>query len=241
MERTGQSPQAATNTLRRLVDVGLLDRVARGRYVIRPLGLLATSSAREDPTLLAAAIFGKEPHRVAYKSALDYWSLLTRPSHELQVAACRRVRRALKDSELRVIAEPQETIGMGTIRADSGARVSDRERALLESAARLDLVDGIETVAEALVMSGDPRPETIQGYAERLSLGSALRRLGSLAHVLGFTDLASVLRPSTPPSGDIDLDPGHRRAGFKDVHFRDTARGVRWLIDPEELEVVAGS
>lgn len=239
MDRTGQSPQAATNTLRRLTEAGLLDRVSRGRYAIRPLGLLRTSAAVEDPTLIAAAVFGKTPHRVAFKSALDHWNLLTRPSHVLQVASPKRVRRTLASGELRVIEEPLATVRIGATRADSGAWVSNRERALIESAARLDLLRGIEVLAEALAMSKGVRPQVIREYSIQLSLGPALRRLGSLAHVLDLPELASTLRPDPPPSRDIDIDPGLRHEGFDTVHFRDASRGVRWLIAPEEVAAVA--
>jgi predicted transcriptional regulator of viral defense system len=85
-ERLGLSPQAASNLLTRWRDAGLLDRVAPGHYAIRQLGLLGTRAVSEDIALAVGAFFADEPHRIAYRSALDYHGLLTRPARAIQVA-----------------------------------------------------------------------------------------------------------------------------------------------------------
>ena len=51
------SPQAASNLLTRLVRRGLVDRVARGRYAMRPFGALGTRAAAEDIALAVGAVF----------------------------------------------------------------------------------------------------------------------------------------------------------------------------------------
>ncbi len=66
-ERGELTPQAASNLLTRLVDRGLLDRVARGHFVMRPFGALGTRAAAEDITLAVGAVFGRRlQHRIAF-------------------------------------------------------------------------------------------------------------------------------------------------------------------------------
>jgi len=72
--------------LSRLVAPGLVDRLARGRYAIRPIGALGTRAASEDVALAVAATFDRQPHRIAYRSALDHHGLIDHPSREIIVA-----------------------------------------------------------------------------------------------------------------------------------------------------------
>ena len=60
-ERLGISEQSTSNLMKRLVDAGLLDRVARGAYAPRPLGELGTRAASHDIALAVAAAFAAEP------------------------------------------------------------------------------------------------------------------------------------------------------------------------------------
>src|SRR5712691_671254 len=87
VEELGQlSPQAASNLLTRLVDRGLVDRVARGRYALRPFGALGTRAAAEDIALAVGAGFAGKAHRIAYRSALDWHGLLDHPARQIVVA-----------------------------------------------------------------------------------------------------------------------------------------------------------
>src|SRR4029450_6332918 len=78
--RTGRSPTATANLLKRLASKGLIDRVRRGRYVIRRLGVLGTPAPSEDIAIAVAAVFGGRPHRIAYRSSLDEHDLISHPS-----------------------------------------------------------------------------------------------------------------------------------------------------------------
>lgn len=46
--RLDRSPQATSNLLSRWLEAGLADRVARGTYVLRPLGRLHTRAVSEE-------------------------------------------------------------------------------------------------------------------------------------------------------------------------------------------------
>ena len=233
--RLGRSPAATGNLLARLVRDGLLDRVRRGRYAIRQLGALGTTAAAENVLLSAAAGFGDVRHRVAYRTALDQLDLLAHPSRSIQVALCKATRsETLSGRRLVVVQEPETAIGVGA-RQQDGAFISDTERALLDAAARPELVGGIAVLAEALgaASSKDVDPTKLVNYARMLAWGPALRRIGSLADTLHVEGLAGRLAPLSKPVSDIDLEPGHETSFYRDAKW-----WVRWSHSPSELENV---
>ena len=63
--RAGRSPTATANLLRRMIEQGLIDRVRRGHYAIRQLGVLGTAAAAEDIALAVGAAFAGLEHRIA--------------------------------------------------------------------------------------------------------------------------------------------------------------------------------
>jgi len=147
----GISPSAASNLLARWRRAGLVDQVARGRYAIRQIGLLGTRASSEDVALAVAALVDGRAHRIAYQSALDFHGLLTRPVRTVQIASPHRLASALVSGRpLAVVFERPDTVELGTEPAGFGALVSDLERALLDAAARPDLVGGYFPLAEAL-------------------------------------------------------------------------------------------
>jgi predicted transcriptional regulator of viral defense system len=206
-ERLAISPQAASNLLSRLVRDGYLDRVAPGAYAPRPLGMLGTRAASQDPALAVAAAFGAEPHRIAYRSALDHHGLLSHPVRTLQVAFPRRVKvREVSGRRLQAIFEPHDTIDLAAVDTGRGARVSSVERALLECAHRSGLAGGWTTLAAA-VGDGSWDPDRLVALANRLGLAAALRRIGSLAERHGQTDRAAALPLPDAEARTVDLDP----------------------------------
>lgn len=231
--RTGQSTQAVVNMLGRLVEAGLLDRVARGRYVVRPIGLLSTSAAAEDIALPVGAVFAGKPHRIAYRSALDYQGLLVHPARAIQVASPARVKISeLSGRPFRVILEKEETIGVGATQTGD-AWVSNVERALIDAASRPDLVGGASVIAEALLMTS-PDPEQLMAYGQELRANAAMRRIGSIVDQLQIKGLSGTLRPIAPPTSDVDLDTSVRRHPRRSV-WRDRRWFVRWPISVGEL------
>ena len=217
-EELGLSPRAASNLLARWRRAGLVDRVARGRYAIRQIGLLGTRASSEDISLAVAALVEGRQHRIAYHSALDFHGLLTRPVRTVQIASPHRFASAtISGRPLRVIFERQGTVSLGTESAGHGIAVSTLERALLDAASRPDLVGGYFPLAEALAGSSPDPPQLLE-LAARLNAGPGLRRIGSLADRLELGDLAGRLRPLSPPEWDLDLDPGLK--GTNDA-FRD--------------------
>lgn len=228
------SPQSASNMLTRLQRAGLVDRVARGHYAIRQLGLLGTRAATEDPALAVGALLAQEPHRIAYRSALDHHGLLTHPARTIQVACPRHVAvERLSGRPLRIVRERLDKIRVGMQPAGHGACISGLERALVDAAARPDLVGGYETVAAALFQSDGPVAGSIVEIARQLGAAPALRRLGSLADRLALPGLAGELTPLRPPTSDIDMEPGLEPLDGEG--FRDKTWQVRWPTSPDRL------
>jgi predicted transcriptional regulator of viral defense system len=231
-EELGLSPSAASNLLTRWYRAGLVDRVARGRYAIRQIGLLGTRASSEDVALAVAALVGGQAHRIAYHSALDFHGLLTRPVRTVQIASPHRFASAvISGRPLEVVFERVDTVGLGTEPAGYGAVASNLERALLDAAARPDLVGGYFPLAEALAASS-PDATRLRDLAEQLGASPALRRIGSLVDRLELAGLAGKLEPLMPPDWDLDLDPGLR--GSSGV-FRDSAWHIRWPVDPRAV------
>lgn len=232
--RTGRSPTSTSNLLRRLMRDGLVERVRRGRYAIRHLGALGTAVASEDVLLAVAAGFPLTAHRVAYRSALDHLELLVHPTRAIQVALSKPTRsETLSNRPLTTVLEPEEALSIGAVR-HGGACVSDLERALLDAAARPDLVGGIAILAEALSAAASRiDPDRLKAYAERLHWGAALRRIGSIGDRLALQGLVGRLTPLATPTSDIDLEP---RGG--DSTWRDSKWRVRWDQTPEQLSHV---
>ena len=232
VRRARRSPSATANLLRRMAAAGLIDRVRRGHYVVRQLGLLGTRAAAEDVATAVAAAFSGRPHRIAYRTALDELDLIAHPSRTIQVATTGRMRvRNLSGRPLRTIAEQRTAIAVGSVRRGS-SWISGLERALLDAAARPRLVGGAGVLAEAVASAGSRvDPARLVHYVAQLGWEAALRRIGSVSDALGIDGLAGRLEARRPPSADLDLEPGMDGASV----WRDSRWRVRWAQSRDEL------
>lgn len=235
--RLGKSKTATANLLKRMEKAGLIDRVRRGHYVVRQLGVLGTPAAAENIALSVGAALKGVPHRIAYRSALYEHDLVTHPLRSVQVAAERRVRtKTLSGRPLRVVIESPETLDVGRVPWGS-SYVSDHHRAVLDAAQRPRLVGGLEVLAEALgAAAHELHAETLMDYADRLGWAAALRRLGSLADALALAPLEGALQPLKPITADLDLEPGSDEPAV----WRDSRWRVRWPRTVDELRAVIG-
>lgn len=230
--RVGRSPSATANLLRRMVDAGLIDRVRRGSYVVRQIGVLGTRAAAEDVAVAVAAAFSGHAHRMAYRTALDELDLIAHPVRTIYVATTKRMRvKSLSGRPLRTVAEPERAIRVGAV-ARGPSWVSSVERAFLDAGARPELVGGVAVLAEAIISAGnDIVAERLTDLARRLGWGAALRRVGSISDALEVEGLFGRLQPLQPPVADLDLEPGLDTACV----WRDRRWRVRWALTPDEL------
>ncbi len=226
----GTSPQATSNLLARWTNMGLVDRLAVGRYAIRQIGALGTAAVWDDLGSAVAAVFAGHPHRIGFLTALDHHGLLVRPARAVQVASPYRPReKALTGRPLRVIREDQKTVLIGT-EPLGPSRIATVSRALLDAASRPLLVGGASRVAEALA-AADP-VVGLRDLAREINADPAYRRIGSLATTLSLP-VALGLEPPTWRSL-IELDRNARgENGWVDKRW-----GVAWPYPASELEAV---
>lgn len=234
--RLAKSPSATANLLRRMVNLGLVDRVRRGHYVIRQIGVLGTRAAAEDVTIAVAAAFSGNVYRMAYRTALDELDLIVHPARTIYIATVKRMRvKDLSGRPLRTISEPEAAIRIGATPRGS-SWISQLERALLDAAARPELVGGAGVLAEAIVSAGhDVDVQQLTNLARQLGWATALRRIGSISDALEIEGLAGKLDPLQAFSSDVDLEPGLDKARI----WRDPRWRVRWPMTPDDLANVA--
>jgi predicted transcriptional regulator of viral defense system len=227
MRTGGMSKQAANDLLARLVRSGLLEHVSRGKYVIRPPGVLGVPVAAEDVGVAVAALFEGSPHRLAYRSAFDHFGLVTRPVRTVQVASTARIRQAtISDRPLQVVLESEKTVLIGAVPLNHGSHVSGIERALLDGASRPKLVGGVDGLVEAIVLAPTIKPNRLLALSRQLGAHASLRRLGSVLDQMGRTQLAAALyRPGTRRT--IRLQP----EGGTEAQFLDDKWRVVWNVD----------
>jgi predicted transcriptional regulator of viral defense system len=234
VEALGASPTSTANALHRLTESGLIDRVTRGHYSVRPLGSLGTSTVTDNLALAIGAALAGLAHRIAYRSALSELGLLTHPVRTVFVACTRQVRfSTISRWPLRVVIERLQTIHLSADRVEHSWR-STLDRALLECAMRVDLAGGVGVLAEALATgSREANPDHIRQLA--IAFGprgfAAERRLASLAKAL---ELPLTLNPRPRAyHRRIRLDPRDEQTVWIDEAF-----SVAWNIPVDELRAV---
>ena len=233
----GVSTPATANALRQLAAKGLVDRLTRGHYAIRPLGSLGTSAATESLSLAVGAAFEGKDHRIAYLSALSELGLVSHPVRAVFVACTQQVRfTTVSKRPLRSIVEKPETIHLEAEAVGRSWR-SNLERALFESALRVDLTGGVERLAEALASgSRDADPKRITRLAKAFGARgrAAERRLASLAHALNLPlSLDPVVGKRQPV---IRLDTRDDQVEWTDARYR-----VAWNTTIDELQAIVGN
>lgn len=226
-ERFGGSPSNAANALQRAIRDGLVERVAHGKYAIRELGRLATSSSTEDILVALSPLLRGLDHRIAYVTALEWHSLLLYPQPTIQVALASPTRTAqVSGRSLRQIIEISPFLSVGAKEAAHGCFVSDLPRTLLDAARRPDLIGGVDILVEALRLAGPVDVEMIVDHADRLHSAAALRRLGSVAGAADRADVvASIQSTTTIPVTPLPVDPS---STDHDVVWIDPVWNVAW-------------
>lgn len=228
-------PSGATaNVLRRMLDAGLVDRVKRGHYVIRALGVLGTPAAAESTELAVGAAFRHRFHRMGYCSGIYEHDLTTQPILSIHVAAAASIRaKSLWVQPLHVVLEPEHIIGIGAEKLGE-SWVSDLERTLLDCAHRPNLIGGARMLLEAVATAALMRQvdaDKLMRYAHELNWASAIRRIGSLADTLELDALSNALKPIRPIRGDLELEPGCEDP----IELRDPRWHVRWRCSIDEF------
>ncbi len=229
----GTSPQATSNLLTRWTRLGLVDRLAVGRYAVRQIGALGTAAVWDDLGSAVAAVFVGRPHRIGFLTALDHHGLLVRPVRSIQVASPYRPReKSLTGRTLRVIRESETTVLVGT-EPLGPSRIATIPRALLDAASRPGVVGGVSRVAEALAAVDNVAG--LEDLASEIHAESAYRRIGSVATTLSLPAGRGLETPLWRSL--IELDRNARGGdGWVDKKW-----GVAWPYAASELEAVVSA
>ena len=178
----------AVNVLNRLVRKGWLQRLERGVYMVIPLEAGPERTWSESALVIAPHLI--QPAAVAYWSALHYWNMTEQVPHTVFVQSTRRKRpvevlgmrfRFVTVSQARFFGVARRTLDGKTI------YVTDREKTLLDAAARPDLSGGIEQLAQALRAAWtDLDWARLDDYLARWGGGVVVKRLGYLVEALSL-------------------------------------------------------
>ena len=197
-----------------------------------PPRLPADSDAARD--LVKAVTFALEgiPHRIAYRSALDYLGLLSPPARTVHVATAGSVGFALLGRRpLRTILENETDLAVGADPVDR-TFVSDPERAILDAASRPDLIGHATALAVAIAAVAPSLDiDRMVDYASRLPVDAGVRRIGSIAGQLGFSRITKELLPPPELGASVVLDP---KGPMKTVWY-DERLGVHWNRHRDEF------
>ncbi|MFO7632398.1 MAG: type IV toxin-antitoxin system AbiEi family antitoxin domain-containing protein [Caldilinea sp.] len=174
------------NTLSRLVKKGWLQRLQRGLYLIIPLEAGPERLWSESGLVIAGRLV--QPSAVAYWSALHYWGMTEQVPQVVFVQTTQR-KAALQvlGMHFRFVTLPERRFfGVVQRTVDGKAfAVTDREKTLLDAAARPDLCGGVTQLAQALSSN---HPEVnwsrLDDYLQRWGAGVVVKRLGYLIETL---------------------------------------------------------
>lgn len=183
--RASVGPTAATTVTSSLVRKGVLERVERGVYLVRPIRSLLRPTSPSAPMVLAAMLHA-EPYYLGGLWALTQHGLTDQQYVSVLDAFVTRVRSARSLAGARVVfhAVPPRAMdyGMSEVRIEEVAvRVSDRPRTLLDLLDYPRMVGGLR-LAVALFTAGLPRVDitNLVDYAVRGSRSATCQRLGVL-------------------------------------------------------------
>ena len=176
---------------------GWLARIRRGLYTTVPLGATEPADWRVDPWLVAASTFA--PCYIGGWTALEHWDLTDQLFRDVVVVTARKVRRRdrlIQGVRYRLKHRSEELLfGMQPIwRNHNKIDTSNPERTLVDVLDDPALGAGIRHVADCLAtyFEGDPRPELLVGYADRLGNRAVFKRLGHLLEALEVPDAESI-------------------------------------------------
>jgi len=179
-------PERTPDALYRLAQKGWLRRLERGVYLLIPLEAGPARAWTENGWVIAKYL--TDPAAIAYWSALHYWNMTEQIPQVIFVQTTRRKQpteiAGMKFQFVTVIED--HFFGVATVNiAGKTIQVTDREKTLVDCAARPDLSGGILQLAQALRNNSDQiHWERLDQYLEGWGGGAVVKRLGYLVETL---------------------------------------------------------
>lgn len=180
------SADYTTNILNRLVRKGWLQRLQRGVYMLIPLEAGPERAWSEAALVIAPHLI--QPAAGAYWSALNYWNMTEQMPRVMFVQSTRRKRPVAALGVRFHFVHVSDAHFFGVARRTLDGKsiyVTDREKTLLDAAARPDLSGGIAQLAQAFrAACADLNWARLDEYLDRWGKGGVAKRLGYLAETL---------------------------------------------------------
>jgi predicted transcriptional regulator of viral defense system len=213
------SSSNAANVLSRLVDKGWLKRVSQGLYMIIPLAAGPDRLWTENAFVIASHLI--EPAAIAYWSALQYWNMTEQVPRTVFVQSTnRKLPMEIMGVQFRFVTVKASRFYGVVERIQDGKplTVTDREKTLIDAAARPDLAGGILQLAQGLQSSYQDITWTrLDDYLNQWGGGAVVKRLGYLLESLNLPvpDLSSRLAQwqGLLSTGISLLEPGAGESG----------------------------
>ena len=185
----GWDRKRAAKQMARWALQGYLRRVRRGTYAVVPTAAMAAEHVVADPWVLIAPAFRRA--YVGGWTAAEHWQLTEQIFKTVVVCTTDRVRRAdlkVAGVDFRARHVPERWFFATPVEWRDGSRlqVSDLHKTVLDLCADPALGGGIQHVMHCLrayLRRDDLDVERLLGYAKRLGVPTAFKRLGFLSEV----------------------------------------------------------
>jgi len=217
-------PERTRDALYRLAQKGWLRRLERGVYLLIPLEAGPGRAWTENGIIVAQYLV--DPAAVAYWSALHYWNMTEQIPWVIFVQTTRRKQPAeiagMKFQFITVIKD--HFFGVARERfAGKTVLVTDREKTLIDCAARPDLSGGILQLAQAFKSSySQIKWDNLDQYLKQWGGGAVVKRLGYLVEALKLPGQEERLKvwQGLLTQGISPLEPGAGGRGAICVRWR---------------------
>lgn len=205
-------PERTPDALYRLTQKGWLRRLERGVYLLIPLEAGPARVWTENGIIIAQYLVN--PAVIAYWSALHYWNMTEQIPRVIFIQTTRRkqstIIAGMRFQFITVIED--HFFGFTSVNiAGKTTQVTDREKTIIDCAARSDLSGGILQLVQALKSSyGQINWIKLDQYLKQWGGGTVVKRLGYLVETLKLPDQEDRLHywQSLMTRGVSPLEPG---------------------------------
>ena len=207
------TPQTNRKLLSKLIKRNVIARIKGGKYIIIPQQYGVLKSYIGNQYIAAREIANSPDYYIAFYSAMNYWGMLTQPLITTFVATPKRQQapKALKKKFKFIYVMRKNIWGINEepmINSEK-ARISDKERTIIDALAHPEFCGGITEVAKGIWIVQDRLDYTKLGeYVVRYGKNAVAKRLGYLLEIMKIDkpELMKILRSFVRDRYDI-FDP----------------------------------
>lgn len=221
-----KNPGTNEELISNLVQKNIVARLKRGKYIIIPQQYGILKRYLGNQYVAAREIANSPDYYVAFYSAMNYWGMLTQPLLTMFVASPKRQRAPKKIAkEFKFIyVKPENIWGINEewVTKSEKARISDRERTIIDALAHPEYTGGITEAAKGIWMTKEKIDfNRLVDYAVKYDKNVVAKRLGYLMEILDIEkpELIKTLMKYVHGRYDV-FDPLMTRANLARNHWR---------------------